>query len=110
MEIINIILNIALFFVVGLVECVVCSLNSKFRQRNRYILIGISARIYLIIWFFVLTKFVKGEMSLLLFLFYMEGYSWGDVYGVKIANYIEKMAEKRGFKRKYKTIYKLIKK
>jgi hypothetical protein len=105
-----IILNIILFFIIGLVECIVCSLNSKFRQRSRLVLVGISARLYLIIWYFVLTKFFKGELSILLFLFYMEGYSWGDVYGVKIANYIETIAKKRGFRRKYRTLYKIFKK
>jgi hypothetical protein len=99
-----IILSILLFFAIGLIECFVSSLNSKWRQNNKLFLVWISAKVFLIIWYFILKKFMQGEMTLLIFIFYMEGYSLGDVYGVKFANYLEKLAKKRGFKRKIRRI------
>ena len=89
-------------FAIGVIECFLSALNTKFLQKNKKLLCFIVSYISILIWWFVLRLMVNDINNVAIINIYAIGFALGDVLALMFDGYLDKIAKIKGYKVKRK--------
>ena len=98
----NMFLLIIIFLIVGFLEMLFWSLNTKALIKDKMINTFIFTFISVIIWFFVVSKVAENVNNIWLMLAYALGCASGNCTTIKLDAYIDKLAKARLWKKNKK--------
>ena len=104
-----IILNI-IFLIVGFLEMLTWSLQTKSLVKDRVINTFIFTFISIVIWFYIVSKVAENVNNVRLMISYAIGCSIGNCVTIKIDAYIDKIAKAKLWKKRHQKKCRTIKK
>ena len=106
----NIYILTLLFLVVGFLEMLFWSLQTKSLVKDRILNTSIFTGVSVLIWYYVVDNIAKNMGKWSLMVAYVIGCVLGNVVTIKLDSYIDKLAKKRLWKKKRKKQHRIIKK
>lgn len=106
----NVFLLIIIFLIVGFLEMLFWSLNTKALIKDKMINTFIFTFISIVIWFFVVSKVAENVNNIWLMLAYALGCGAGNCATIKLDAYIDKLAKARLWKKNKKKSRRSLKK
>lgn len=107
----NLFILVLIFFVVGFLEMLTWSLQTKSLVKDKVVNTFIFSFLAIVIWFYVVSKVAENVNNVWLMFAYAFGCSFGNISTIKLDKYIDKLARARLWKKsKKKKTYRPIKK
>ena len=88
------ILQLILLFLVGLIECFIITLHTKFIQNSRIFLSSITCTVNIFIWWYVIRVAVKSDGNIAIIIFYTLGFILGNTLALKFNTFLEGIIKK----------------
>lgn len=88
---------VELFFV-GIIECFLSALHTKFLQKSKKLFCFIVSFLNILIWWYVLRIMVENLTNIYMIIVYGIGYASGNICALLFDGYLDKLAKIKGFK------------